>query len=603
MNTTNKHTFHIPVMGTGFSIDTPVKVAKYGISSVISIVDDILVENMREYYSNKLGIPFNSISEKNEDFRAKRFTEYLNLVNKIVKEEFEEIKNSYHKNIDEIHKYFDLLPNANSIKDEFNNMIHNNEHIQKVIFWLNNNLFLGSIDVNIMTKVDNPNYIKNIKLPVEYNDAHASLRGFANSDLESSLVLSAGMNSRLYSYISNFDDFYPDENGKIKKKLIIKVSDYRSAIIQGKFLAKKGLWVSEFRIESGLNCGGHAFASDGFLLGPILEEFKNKKSELVNTLHEIFVDSLKTKNKAFPNSPLNLFITAQGGVGTAHEHNFLLDYYKLDTVGWATPFLLVPEVTNVNQETLQILLKAKEEDLYLSNISPLGVPFNTVRGSSQEIEKLGKFEKGNPGSPCPKKFLLFNTEFSEKEICTASREYQHLKLKELVSKNLSGNDYKTEEQKIIQKECLCVGLSNSTQHIHGVDNKIKSKNVSICPGPNLAYFDEILTLKQMVDHIYGKINVIKTKTRPNLFIKELTLYYNYLKNKIEEIETPFTDKQIEYFDKFSANLNDGINYYKELFANVQHNLETKSDEVITELENIKDELSVLMSRINLVNQI
>jgi len=30
------HSFHIPVMGTGFTIDTPLKVARYGISSVIS---------------------------------------------------------------------------------------------------------------------------------------------------------------------------------------------------------------------------------------------------------------------------------------------------------------------------------------------------------------------------------------------------------------------------------------------------------------------------------------------------------------------------------------------------------------------------------------
>jgi hypothetical protein len=30
------HAFHIPVLGLGFSIDTPLKVARYGISSVIS---------------------------------------------------------------------------------------------------------------------------------------------------------------------------------------------------------------------------------------------------------------------------------------------------------------------------------------------------------------------------------------------------------------------------------------------------------------------------------------------------------------------------------------------------------------------------------------
>ena len=136
------------------------------------------------------------------------------------------------------------------------------------------NLTMGSIDVNIMTKVDKDNYKKDEKLSIEYNDAHAALRGFANSDLKSSLVLSAGMNPRLYAYMSQFDDFYPNEKGEIKKKIILKVSDFRSALLQGKFLAKKGLWVSEYRIESGLNCGGHAFATDGHLLGPVLEELK-----------------------------------------------------------------------------------------------------------------------------------------------------------------------------------------------------------------------------------------------------------------------------------------------------------------------------------------
>ena len=49
-----------------------------------------------------------------------------------------------------------------------------------------------------------------------------------------------------------------------------------------------------------------------------------------------------------------------------------------------------------------------------------------------------------------------------------------------------------------------------------------------------SYFSKKMSLKEMVDHIYGRVNVITRKDRPNMFIKELNLYIDYLKNKIEE---------------------------------------------------------------------
>ena len=580
-------------MGTGFTIDTPIKVAQYGISSVVSLVDDILAENMRKYYSNKFNIPFNPISSKSDDFRALRFTEYLNLLDNLIKEKFEDIKKSYKKNIDEIHKYLDFLPDAALLKSEFNNLIKNNTYIKKIEDWLDQHLHLGSIDVNIMTKLDKENYRKSEKLPHIYNDAHASLRGYANSNLESSLVLSAGMNPRLYGYLENFEDFFPDEKGFLKKKIVIKVSDFRSALIQGKFLAKKGLWVSEYRIESGLNCGGHAFATDGYLMGPILEEFKTRRDELVETVYPMYKKGLEERNKNLPDTQLSQKITAQGGVGTSGEHNFLLDYYNLDSIGWGTPFLLVPEVTNVDEETLTLLKNAGEKDLYLSKISPLGVPFNTVRGSSQERDKLSLAENGRPGSSCPKKFLTFNTEFTEKVICTASRQYQNLKLDELENSESSFDDLHSKRERIIEKECLCIGLANSTKHIHNSDN-IKSEGVSVCPGPNLAYFSEVFSLKEMVDHIYNRINLMKDKSRPNLFIKELSLYHKYLKSKIDEIESPFSEKQLAYFNKFIENMNDGIKYYKLLFGDMKDKIDDVKDEFLVELERLETSINELL---------
>ena len=56
------HNFHIPVLGLGFSIDTPLKVARYGISSVVSIVDDELTERMRAYHSKANNLSYYPIT-------------------------------------------------------------------------------------------------------------------------------------------------------------------------------------------------------------------------------------------------------------------------------------------------------------------------------------------------------------------------------------------------------------------------------------------------------------------------------------------------------------------------------------------------------------
>ena len=81
-------------MGIGFTVDTPLKVAQYGMDSVISLVDDILLEKLRKMYCEKYEIPYKEISNKIEDFRAKRITSYLNLINTLVERKFEELKNA-----------------------------------------------------------------------------------------------------------------------------------------------------------------------------------------------------------------------------------------------------------------------------------------------------------------------------------------------------------------------------------------------------------------------------------------------------------------------------------------------------------------------------
>jgi hypothetical protein len=582
----NPHSFHIPVMGLAFTIDSPIKVAKYGISSVISIVDDVLIEKMNEYYSSKFEIPFKAISTKVEDYRAKRIASYLNTVDTIVKHKFETLKKSFEEKSSEFEKYMDMLPDFSEVKQNFLETIQNNHLKKDISNWIQNNLMPGAIDVNIMTKLDKPNYSKNELLPSEFNDAHAALRGFANSNLESSVVLSAGMNPRLYSYFEKFNDFYPDENGFQKKKIILKVSDYRSALIQGKFLAKKGLWVSEYRIESGLNCGGHAFASDGYLMGPILEEFKNHKNDLISDVHNILIAALNHKGKSIPTVPLELKITAQGGVGTSEEHEFLLDNYNIDSVGWGTPFLLVPEASTVDKQTIDTLKVAKEKDLFLSNISPLGVPFNSLRGNTNEILKNERIANNKAGSSCPKKFLASNKDFSEKVICTASKKFQTMKLNELKDECLTSDEYSKKSSQITDKACLCEGLSNAALINYNLDQKGEDQGVAICPGPNMAYFSKELSLKEMISHIYGKANVIATNNRPHMFIKELSMYVDYFSNKVDELKDSLTSKNEKYLTTFQSNLNDGIEYYHDLFSNFEVNKEN----LLNDLQHLKNKL-------------
>lgn len=596
----NHHKFYIPVMGTAFTIDTPLRVAKYGISSVVSIGDDMLIEDMRRYHCEKNDLEYIPIKKTEEDFRAKRITAYLNLLNELVQKQFKKLT-STDSDISTIetylNKYTSMLPKKNQLRESFKE-IYNRENKKKSDYQgLIERLQLGSIDVNIMTKLDRDNFIGNEKLPIEYNDAHAGLRGFANSTLESSIIFSAGMNPRLYSYIEKFEDFYPNKLGKFKKKVVLKVSDYRSALIQGKFLAKKGIWVSEYRIESGLNCGGHAFATDGYLMGPILEEFKSKRKELHNEIMSILLPALEQKGKLVPSVEPEFRITAQGGVGTNEEQEFLLNYYEIDAVGWGTPFLLVPEATTVDDETLKLLVKAKEEDLYLSTVSPLGVPFNYLRTNTKDIEKFELVKQGKPGSVCPKKYLESNTEFTEKTICTASRKYQTNKIKELETKNLPEPEFRRQFNKIIDKACLCVGLGNAATIKNEAQKRIKDFGVSICPGPNLAYFSKIMSLEELSKHIYGKINVITVQNRPNMYIKELSLYIDYIKNKLNEAVLDGISLDEKYFKRFIENLNSGISYYESLFNSFSNFFSSELKTIEIQLKKAKETIKQIETNV------
>ena len=257
----------------------------------------------------------------------------------------------------------------------------------------------------------------------------------------------------------------------------------------------------------------------------------------------------------------------------------------------------MPEATNVDEETMEKLLVAKEEDLYLSKISPMGVPFNCLKNTSKEQERQRLEDKNRPGSACPREYLKFNTEFTKQPICTASRQYQNLKLKELDGLDLDPVERAERYHKIVEKTCLCTGLSTAAFIKNGFTSKSDGPGVAICPGPNMAYFSKKMTLEEITDHIYGRVKGFVREDRPNMFVKELSIYIDYLKEKVDETQSAITEKQVKYLLAFADNLDKGIAYYDELFDGLKETFSETKTKVLSELNGYKNKLGTISDEI------
>ena len=583
------HTFHIPVMGSGFTIDTPLNVARYGISSVVSLVDDVIIEQLRKFHCQKANEPYEEIKSKDEDSRARRITAYLNLLDKLVKHQVKELQASPFENDSEITRYYRLLPDSSKSKQLYKDMLACNDPSQKETMQnkLRKLAVPGSIDVNIMTKLNCARYQGGQKLSKEFNDAMSALRGYAESKLDSAIVFSAGLNQQIYTYITEFKDFFIDKNDYIKKKIVLKVSDYRSASIQGKLLAKTGLWVSEYRVESGLNCGGHTFPGKGYMMGPILEEFQKKKIELIEKLHSVYNKALARLKMPPQASPHNLNITVQGGIGTADEDQLLLKHFGVNATGWATPFMLTPEVARMDDENRQRLMEASGDDIFLSKSSPIGVPFWNMRTSSSEEARRARIAAGKPGSACPKKFLCFDEEFTDRPICKASRAYQEKKLVSLETEDLTNEQCAMLKDDVLAKSCLCHDLGGNVTRPYGIDPEASP---AVCCGPNIRYFSKLTTLEEMVDHIYGRISLLTNMERPHIFVQEITIYIQHMETEIERFCLKISDKKIQYFEEFRQHLLNAVDCYTKI---AKETAEEQRDRLCAELQALQKQINAI----------
>ena len=116
-----------------------------------------------------------------------------------------------------------------------------------------------------------------------------------------------------------------------------------------------------------------------------------------------------------------------------------------------------------------------------------------------------------------------------------------------------------EKQKLIDsvlvKTCLCEHLGNGALITHGVVRRSESPQ-AICPGPNIAWFDRIYSLQEMVDHIYGRGSSLVPENRPHMFSKEMVMYVDYLERLISKSGN--TEREVSALREFRDNLERGM---------------------------------------------
>jgi hypothetical protein len=167
-------------------------------------------------------------------------------------------------------------------------------------------------------------------------------------------------------------------------------------------------------------------------------------------------------------------------------------------------------------------------------------------------------------------------------------------MKQLHEQNFSPDVLKTELTLIEEKDCLCEGLGAGALLKNNITPAHKLTAISICPGPNLAYYSGVFSLQEMVRHIYGRHSVLNTLKRPHVFVNELVLYVDYLKKEIQSQREALTAKQNKYFTSFKENLLLGVNYYKTIGPEIKQFSKTQLESFEVDLRKLEVEISEII---------
>ena len=111
------------------------------------------------------------------------------------------------------------------------------------------------------------------------------------------------------------------------------------------------------------------------------------------------------------------------------------------------------------------------------------------------------------------------------------------------------------------KSCICHDLAGTATRKNGID---PAATPAVCCGPNIVNFSRVATLAEMVGHIYGRMSLLRDSDRPHMFLTELALYVDYLRQELAKQKIGVASNPPGYFCEFVANLLGGIDYYRPL---------------------------------------
>ena len=112
----------------------------------------------------------------------------------------------------------------------------------------------------------------------------------------------------------------------------------------------------------------------------------------------------------------------------------------------------------------------------------------------------------------------------------------------------------------------------------------------VCCRPNIEHFKKVALLKEMPNHIYGRISLLRNTERPNMFILELKINVQYLHEEIDRYMLKLSSQAADYFEKFRENLLGAIdhcrNLAEEYIQEHKENFEKDLDQLGSEIKGL-----------------